>query len=292
MELAASSVVHVVVAVVYEGVVAIAEMAGGVLRTVTLIEDVARLPEVSAATALSVYDPSGVEVPATVFHVVVYGEDNIADPIFVFPTLNWTSPTATLSVAVAKSVTMPPTVAPFAGAVSDTVGGVVSPKPMTFTVAVHVPVAPELLVTVSVYVVVVKGVTFAEPDSATEPTLGSDAETAFDVDHIRSELSPSVIVGFAAVMLQDALGATLAPPPPPKPAETRVTVLSDDGLEECGDVEGDCVFSAWLFDCWNDPDTMPTLDAPAVPDASARVSGPKYPLAGRSCAAWYSRRAW
>ncbi len=90
LELAASSVVHVVVAVVYEGAVAIEEMTGGVLRTVTVIEEVATLPEMSAATAESVYEPSGVVVPMVIFHVVVYGEDNIADPIFVLPTLNCT----------------------------------------------------------------------------------------------------------------------------------------------------------------------------------------------------------
>jgi hypothetical protein len=53
-ELAASSVVQVVVAPVYEVLVAIEEMTGGVLRTVTVTEEVARLPEVSAATAESV----------------------------------------------------------------------------------------------------------------------------------------------------------------------------------------------------------------------------------------------
>ena len=39
---------------------------------------------------------------------------------------NWTPTTPTLSLALASTATVPPTVASLAGAVSDTVGGVVS----------------------------------------------------------------------------------------------------------------------------------------------------------------------
>jgi hypothetical protein len=90
-------------------------------------------------------------VVPVVFHVVAYGELNIADPRFAPSSLNWTYATATLSEAFAESATEePPTVAPFVGAVSDTIGGVVSPAPTTVTVTPHVAVAPELPVTVSV----------------------------------------------------------------------------------------------------------------------------------------------
>ena len=47
---------------------------------------------------------------------------------------NWTPTTPTLSLAVAETVTAEPeTVAPFAGAVIDTVGGVVSFETVTVT---------------------------------------------------------------------------------------------------------------------------------------------------------------
>lgn len=85
------------------------------------------MPTVSSATAESVYAPSGVEVPIVVFHVVTYGDERTAAPMFAPFSLNWTKETPTVSVAVAVSATdEPPTVAPLAGAVSKTVGGVVS----------------------------------------------------------------------------------------------------------------------------------------------------------------------
>ena len=60
-------------------------------------------------------------------HVVVYGDDVIAEPMLVPSTLNCTFATATLSEAVAVRVTDDPeTVAPLDGAVSETDGGVVS----------------------------------------------------------------------------------------------------------------------------------------------------------------------
>ena len=45
---------------------------------------------------------------------------------------------------------MPLTVAPFVGTVRETLGGVVSPEPMTVTVAVQVAGVPALLVMVRV----------------------------------------------------------------------------------------------------------------------------------------------
>jgi hypothetical protein len=57
----------------------------------------------------------------------VYGDDDIAEPIFVPSILNWTFVTPTLSEAVAEMVTdEPETVAPLVGAVRETVGGVIS----------------------------------------------------------------------------------------------------------------------------------------------------------------------
>lgn len=50
----------------------------------------------------------------------------MAAPTLIPSTLNWTEATATLSEALALKVTEPETVALLAGAVRDTVGGVVS----------------------------------------------------------------------------------------------------------------------------------------------------------------------
>ena len=68
LDVAASSVVQVMVAEKYEVLVAIDEMTGGELRTVTVTEEVARLPELSAAMAESVCEPSA--TPAE-FHIVL-----------------------------------------------------------------------------------------------------------------------------------------------------------------------------------------------------------------------------
>lgn len=50
----------------------------------------------------------------------------IADPVFAPSTLNWTLATATSSDALAVTLTVPENVALAAGAVMETVGGVVS----------------------------------------------------------------------------------------------------------------------------------------------------------------------
>ena len=69
-------------------------------------------------------EPSETPVP---FQLVEYGEAVTGEPRFVLSTLNCTLATATLSEAVAEIVTdEPETVAPLDGAVSETVGGVVS----------------------------------------------------------------------------------------------------------------------------------------------------------------------
>jgi hypothetical protein len=60
------------------------------------------------------------------FHVVAYGAEVMAEPMFVPSTMNWTFATATLSEAVAVSVTNEPeTVAPSEGAVMETDGRIV-----------------------------------------------------------------------------------------------------------------------------------------------------------------------
>jgi hypothetical protein len=72
-------------------------------------------------------------VTPVLFHVVVYGEDVRAKPMFVLPTSNRTFATAILSEAVAVSVTdEPETVAPLAGTVSEMDGGVASDVSATF----------------------------------------------------------------------------------------------------------------------------------------------------------------
>jgi hypothetical protein len=62
-----------------------------------------------------------------VFHVTVYGETVSSLPRLPPSSLNWTPTTPTLSAALAVTEIDADTVAPFAGAESDTVGGVVSP---------------------------------------------------------------------------------------------------------------------------------------------------------------------
>ena len=63
---------------------------------------------------------------AVVFQLVEYGDVVSSAPAGDPFTKNWTPATPTLSEALADSVTVPETVAPFDGAVTDTVGGVVS----------------------------------------------------------------------------------------------------------------------------------------------------------------------
>ena len=61
-----------------------------------------------------------------VSQLTLYGLDVSSAPRFAPSSLNCTPATAPLSVALALTATLPFTVAPWAGAVSETVGGVVS----------------------------------------------------------------------------------------------------------------------------------------------------------------------
>lgn len=103
------------------------EVSGDVLSTVTVILAVVvvRL-DVSAARAAIVTEPSGTEVE---FQLMLYGEV-VSVPTTEPLTRKDTEATATLSLAFAERVTVPRTFAPFAGAVSVTLGGVTSRTPV------------------------------------------------------------------------------------------------------------------------------------------------------------------
>jgi len=106
------------------------ETAGGVVSGIVLLTvtetdaEVVWLPAASRATAVSVWLPFVTDV---VFQETENGAEVFSAPKFVPSSLNWTPTTPTLSEAVAKTVIeLPETVLPDAGAVIDTVGGVVS----------------------------------------------------------------------------------------------------------------------------------------------------------------------
>src|SRR3989344_2074410 len=101
-----------------------AVMSGTALLTVTVVpaESVV-FPAASLATAVRVWVPF--EVPV-VLQVVEYGDVVSSVPRFAPSSLNWTPATPTLSVADAETATEPETVEPFAGAVKDTEGAMVS----------------------------------------------------------------------------------------------------------------------------------------------------------------------
>src|SRR5438105_14844168 len=79
----------------------------------------------SRATAVKVWVPSPTTV---VFQEMEYGLAVTSAPRLAPSSLNWTPTTPTLSEALAETVTVPTTVAPAAGEVIETVGGVVSPE--------------------------------------------------------------------------------------------------------------------------------------------------------------------
>src|SRR5439155_6252702 len=113
-----------------------ASIAGGPagFEIVTLVDaDVARLFEVSRARAASVC----VELFARVVvsQPIVYGGVVTSAPNATPSTRNCTPATPTLSVALATRLTVPLTVAPLAGEVSATVGGVLSFDTVTVTAA-------------------------------------------------------------------------------------------------------------------------------------------------------------
>src|SRR5438445_4522135 len=109
---------------------------GGVvsrLLTITVTgAEVAVLPAASRATAVSVWVPFGARV---VVQATVYGGALTSAPRLVPSSLNCTPATPTLSEALADTVTVPVTVAPLAGAVKETAGGVVSFATVTLTAA-------------------------------------------------------------------------------------------------------------------------------------------------------------
>ena len=105
---------------------AVTETAGATvsLNTVTVTAaDVLALPAASRATAVNVCEPL---VPVVVVHETAYGAVVSNAPMFTPSRRNWTLATPTLSDAVALTVTVPPTVAPAAGAEIATAGAVLS----------------------------------------------------------------------------------------------------------------------------------------------------------------------
>jgi hypothetical protein len=98
--------------------------AGSRLKTVTATAgDVAVFPAESKATADNVCGPTAT---AVVSHEMAYGASVSLAPRSAPSSRNWTAATATSSAAVAVTVTVPDTLAPFAGAVNVTVGAVTS----------------------------------------------------------------------------------------------------------------------------------------------------------------------
>ena len=71
-----------------------------------------------------------------VFHERVYGAVVSSAPRLAPSSLNWTPATPTLSVALAETMIVPDTVAPEAGAVMETTGGVRSATDPTSVVKV------------------------------------------------------------------------------------------------------------------------------------------------------------
>jgi hypothetical protein len=105
--------------------------AGGAFETVTVTgAEVTLLPAASRATALIVCVPSAAVV---VFQGIEYGALVSAGPASAPSSRNWTLVTPTLSEALAVTLIVPETVAPFAGAVMLTEGAVTSLNTVTVT---------------------------------------------------------------------------------------------------------------------------------------------------------------
>src|SRR5437867_11493958 len=97
---------------------------GAALSTVTATAvEVAVFPAASRASAVKLWAPFAASV---VVQDRAYGAAVTSAPRLTPSSLNCTPTTPTLSVALAETVTVPATVEPVAGAVSATVGGVVS----------------------------------------------------------------------------------------------------------------------------------------------------------------------
>src|SRR5205807_1315850 len=113
---------------------AVSETVGGALSTVTLTTaEVAVFPAASRATAVRLWTP--LEVVMLV-HETEYGAAVTSAPRLAPSSLNWTPAAPTLSVALAETVIVPETVAPEAGAVMETTGGVRSATDPTSDVKV------------------------------------------------------------------------------------------------------------------------------------------------------------
>jgi hypothetical protein len=117
------------------------ESATGLLTVTVTPALVVKLLDESAAIARSVCAPL---VAVAVFQENAYGEVVSRVPTFAPSNWNRTLATATLSDAFAVTFTVPETVDPLAGAVIDTVGGVVSGVAL-FTVTVTAALVVELL---------------------------------------------------------------------------------------------------------------------------------------------------
>src|SRR5712671_3109764 len=125
---------------------AVTETVGGVTSLLTWTDtgaEVVELPAPSRATAASACTPLATPI---VLQLTLYGLAVSSAPIVVVPSsTNRTPTTAMLSAAVAVSETAAPaTIAPLAGAVIDTVGGVPSrlaTVTVTITAVVVLPAA-------------------------------------------------------------------------------------------------------------------------------------------------------
>ena len=97
--------------------------ATALLTVTVIVETVDTCPAASRATAVKVWLAF---VAPVVFQLTLYGDVVSSLPRFAPSSLNCTPTTPTLSLAVAVTETVAETVAPFVGAVRDTVGAVLS----------------------------------------------------------------------------------------------------------------------------------------------------------------------
>jgi hypothetical protein len=148
------------------------------------------------------------------FHVVVYGDEVIAEPMFVPSTLNCTLAIETmLSEAVAVRVTDDPaTVAPLDGAVIDTFGAVVS---LTVTVNELRAALPALSVAVQVTVVTPSAKVLPDAGLQETESVPSTLSVAVGVAYVTAapEADVAETLMFDGVPLMT--GGVMSPPPPP-----------------------------------------------------------------------------
>jgi len=166
----------------------------------------------------------------------LYGALAIAAPVFTLSILNCTLATATLSVALADTVTVADTVALFAGAVMFTTGGVVSgevtvkgtpllgtPGSVTTTFPVVAPLGTGTMMRVVVQLVGVPAIPWNEtvPRAAPKfvPAIVTDVPTGPDV-------------GLMLVMF--GVGAAAAPDLNPAIPAPQVVAALSDALAEAG----------------------------------------------------------